>query len=114
MATLASDGTRMPVGALGRETVCWSPDAYPTYMHFRGFISYPALALLTKLPSVSVVNLSAQFHPTEASAGTSETALWLKSKQIWKFAHVDVAHIEYRYAGNGQKGSFNDTKVILC
>lgn len=62
---------------------------------------------------MSVVNLSAQFHLTKASAGASETALQLQSKQIWKFANVDMAHIEYSYAGNGQKGSFNDTRAIL-
>lgn len=77
MATLASDGTRMPVGALGRETVCVDllmPTLLTCILEVL-FPSYPTLALLTKLPSVSVVNLSAQFHPTEASAGTSETAL---------------------------------------
>ena len=77
------------------------------------FRSNPSLVPLTKLPSMAGAHLSAQFHSTEVSTGASETALQFKSKQIWKFANVDVAQIEYKCAENGQKGSFNITKVIL-
>lgn len=79
MVTLASDGTRMPVGALGRETACVELPM-PTLLTCIWEVLFPdnpTLVLLTELPSVSVANLSAQFHPTEASTGTSETALQL-------------------------------------
>lgn len=58
-------------------------------------------------------HLSAQFHPMGVSAAASETALQFKPKQIWKFANVDMAQMEYKCAGNNQKGRFNITEVIL-
>lgn len=100
---------------LGSEPVCGDllMPTDPTCILEVLFPSNPSLVPLTKLSSMAGAYLSAQFHPTEVSAGASETALQFKSKQVWKFANVDVAQIEYKYAGNGQKGSFNITKVIL-
>jgi len=58
--------------------------------------SNPDLVPLTKLPSMAGVHLLSQLHPTEVSTSSSETALQFKSKQMWKFANVDVARIEYK------------------
>lgn len=77
------------------------------------FPSDPSLVPLIKLPSMTGAQLSAQFHLMELSTGASETALQFKPEKIWKFARVGVAQIEYKYAGNDQKDSFNMTEVIL-
>ena len=54
--------------------------------------------------------LSAQFHSMEVSTGACETALQFKSKQIWKFAHVDVAQMSKSMLGMVRKAALASLK----
>lgn len=77
-----------PLGwGLGNEIVCDGVlmPTLPTCVLEVLFPSNPSMVPLIKLPLVAGARFLAQFHPTEVSAGASETALQFKSKQICKF-----------------------------